>query len=203
MVPIGICSLLWLTFLGERLIYLRSRRIVPVGFVSRMGSLEAGKLDESEVKDLCAANPSSAARVIQTAVDHIGETREEIELAVNNTAQREIHLMRRYIRVFAVIAAVAPLLGLLGTVTGMIQAFREVASSGLGSGQALAPGIYKALVTTAGGLMVAIPTLMTHYWMMSRVEAFVHRIDNLVVDFVEKFRGGKAKPARKSKAASK
>ena len=61
----------------------------------------------------------------------------------------------------------------------------------------------KALVSTAGGLMVAIPTLMTHYWMMSRVEAFVHRIDNLVVDFVEKFRGGKAKPARKSKAASK
>ena len=111
--------------------------------------------------------------------------------------------MRRYIRVFAVIAAVAPLLGLLGTVTGMIQAFREVASSGLGSGQALAPGIYKALVTTAGGLVVAIPTLMTHYWMMSRVEGFVHRIDNLVVDFVEKFRGSKRKPARKKKAASK
>ena len=203
MYTIGICSLLWLTFLGERLIYLRPSRIVPAGFTRQIEELEPGKLDRDEVEALCEANPGSAARVIRTAVEHIGETREEIELAVNNTAQREIHLMRRYIRVFAVIAAVAPLLGLLGTVTGMIQAFREVASSGLGSGQALAPGIYKALVTTAGGLMVAIPTLMTHYWMMSRVEGFVHRIDNLVVDFVEKFRGGKAKPARKSKAASK
>ena len=200
---VPICSLLWLTFLGERLIYLRPSRIVPAGFTRQIEELEPGKLDRDGVDALCEANPSSAARVIRTAVEHIGETREEIELAVNNTAQREIHLMRRYIRVFAVIAAVAPLLGLLGTVTGMIQAFREVASSGLGSGQALAPGIYKALVTTAGGLVVAIPTLMTHYWMMSRVEAFVHRIDNLVVDFVEKFRGGKAKPARKSKAASK
>ena len=203
MVPIGICSLLWLTFLGERLIYLRPSRIVPAVFTRQIEELEPGKLDREKVEALCEANPGSAARVINTAVKHIGETREEIELAVNNTAQREIHLMRRYIRVFAVIAAVAPLLGLLGTVTGMIQAFREVASSGLGSGQALAPGIYKALVTTAGGLVVAIPTLMTHYWMMSRVEGFVHRIDNLVVDFVEKFRGGKAKPARKKKAAKK
>ena len=209
MVPIGICSLLWLTFLGERLIYLRPSRIVPVGFTRQIEELEPGKLDRDGVEALCEANPGSAARVIRTAVEHLGETREEIELAVNNTAQREIHLMRRYIRVFAVIAAVAPLLGLLGTVTGMIQAFREVASSGLGSGQALAPGIYKALVTTAGGLVVAIPTLMTHYWMMSRVEGFVHRIDNLVVDFVEKFRGarpnppGRARPARKKKAAKK
>ena len=188
MVPIGICSLLWLTFLGERLIYLRSDRICPAAFARQVGELAPGTLEEEAVKGLCAANPSSAARVIETAAEHISETREEIELAVNNTAQREIYLMRRYIRVFAVIAAVAPLLGLLGTVTGMIQAFREVASSGLGSGQALAPGIYKALVTTAGGLMVAIPTLMTHYWMMSRIENFVHGIDNLVVDFVEKFR---------------
>ena len=195
MAPIGICSLLWLTFLGERLIYLRPSKIVPAGFTRQIDGLEPGKLDAEKVEALCEANPSSAARVIRTAVQHIGETREEIELAVNNTAQTEIHLMRRYIRVFAVIAAVAPLLGLLGTVTGMIQAFREVASSGLGSGQALAPGIYKALVTTAGGLVVAIPTLMTHYWMMSRVEGFVHRIDNLVVDFVEKFRSGKGLPA--------
>jgi len=203
MYPIGICSLLWLTFLGERLIYLRPSKIVPASFTRQIDGLEPGQLDRDGVEALCAAHPGSAAQVIRTAAEHIGETREEIELAVNNTAQREIHLMRRYIRVFAVIAAVAPLLGLLGTVTGMIQAFREVASSGLGGGKALAPGIYKALVTTAGGLVVAIPTLMTHYWMMSRVEGFVHRIDNLVVDFVEKFRGSKRKPARKKKAAEK
>ncbi|MCH2585206.1 MAG: hypothetical protein MK138_10590, partial [Planctomycetes bacterium] len=108
MVPIGICSLLWLTFLGERLIYLRPSKIIPVGFTRQVGELKPGQLDRDGVDALCRANPSSAARVIRTAVEHIGETREEIELAVNNTAQREIHLMRRYIRVFAVIAAVAP-----------------------------------------------------------------------------------------------
>ena len=99
MVPIGICSLLWLTFLGERLIYLRPSRIVPAVFTRQIEELEPGKLDAEKVEALCEANPGSAARVIRTAVQHIGETREEIELAVNNTAQREIHLMLSLIHI--------------------------------------------------------------------------------------------------------
>ena len=84
MVPIGICSLLWLACLGERLISLRPSRIVPAVFTRQIEDLEPGKLDAEKVEALCEANPGSAARVIRTAAKHIGETREEIELAVNN-----------------------------------------------------------------------------------------------------------------------
>jgi biopolymer transport protein ExbB len=96
--------------------------------------------------------------------------------------------MRRYLRLFAVVASVAPLLGLLGTVTGMVQAFRTVAEQGLGSGKYLAPGIYQALITTVAGLIVAIPALLTYYWLSARIENYVHAIDTLVVDFVEAHR---------------
>ena len=188
MIPVGICSLLWLTFLVERLTALRRGRILPIGLESSARALPMGPAGEEAVARLCQTHGSSGARVLAAAASHISMPREEIEHAVNNAAQREIHHMRRYLRLFAVIAAVAPLLGLLGTVTGMIQAFREVAMQGLGSGKALAPGIYKALVTTAGGLIVAIPALLTHHWLTSRIDNYVHGIDNLVVDFVERHR---------------
>ncbi len=193
MIPIGVCSLLWLTFLVERLFALRRVRILPTSFESGVSNLPLGPVSDKDVAGLCHAYDSSGARVLAAASEHLSMPHEEIERAVNNSAQREIHTMRRYLRLFAVIAAVAPLLGLLGTVTGMIQAFREVATQGLGSGKALAPGIYKALVTTAGGLVVAIPALLTHHWLSSRIDNYVHRIDNLVVDFIEKHR---AKPER-------
>jgi biopolymer transport protein ExbB len=206
MVPIGVCSLLWLTFLVERVLALRRVRILPAGFESSVRNLPSGSINDEEFANLCRSNDSSGARVLAAAATHLSLPHEEIERSVNNAAQREIHILRRYLRLFAVIAAVAPLLGLLGTVTGMIQAFREVASQGLGSGKALAPGIYKALVTTAGGLVVAIPALLTHHWLSSRIENYVHAIDNLVIDFVAKHRAQRARaegspPSARSVAA--
>ena len=188
MIPLGVASLLWLTFLVERLVALRRSGILPPGLSRAVHAIPAGQVDLGQVESICAENESRASRVLRVAATHIDQTRPEIEDAVNNAAQREIHSMRRYLRLFAVIAAVAPLLGLLGTVTGMIQAFREVAMSGLGAGKALAPGIYKALVTTATGLIVAIPALLTHSWLQSRIDNYVHAINTLVVDFVEKHR---------------
>lgn len=195
MIPIGLCSVLLVAFFIERSVAIRRSRVLPRGFVSAIedASNEAF-LDRDRVKSACDAHPSSAARILCAAIERIGEPREEIESAVNNAAQREVYSMRRYTRLFSVIAAVAPLIGLLGTVIGMIQAFREVAIQGLGSGQALAPGIYKALVTTAGGLLVAIPALLAYHWLRSRIDNYVQSIDNLVVDFVD-LKGRTAAPA--------
>ncbi|MCZ6792496.1 MAG: MotA/TolQ/ExbB proton channel family protein [Planctomycetota bacterium] len=195
MIPIGLCSVLWLAFLTERLVTTRRSRVLPGSFVRQVKEFGSrGDLRADEVLRLCDAHPSSAARIVRTSFERIHLPPPEIEQAVNVTAQREVHSLRRYVRLFAVLAAVTPLIGLLGTVTGMIQAFREVAIGGLGSGQALAPGIYKALVTTAGGLLVAIPCLVTYHWLMSRADNFVHELDNLVVDFVEA-RRVRAEPA--------
>ena len=191
MVPIGLLSVLWLAFFAERLIATRRSLVLPTTFVRSVESLPPAA-SSAQVAALCDSHPSSAARVVQTAQERLVEVRgmagarEEIENAVNLTAQKELHSLRRYLQLFAVIAAVAPLFGLLGTVTGMIQAFREVAIEGLGSGQALAPGIYKALVTTAAGLLVAIPTLITYHWFSSRADNYTHELDMLVSEFVDR-----------------
>ncbi len=186
MIPIGLCSVLLVAFFVERLLAIRRSRVLPKGFVAAIESASNGSpLDVEKVESACDSHPSSASRILRAALGKIGEPREEIESAVNNAAQREIHSLKRYTRLFSIIAAVTPLIGLLGTVTGMIQAFREVAIQGLGSGQALAPGIYKALVTTAAGLLVAIPALIAYHWLRSRIDNYVQSIDNLVVDFVE------------------
>ncbi len=186
MVPIALCSIVWLAFLAERLIVLRRRRVIPPEVVRAAETLGRTRpLDRDRFRILIEAHPSAAGSILRAALDRIGLPRPEIEHGVNTTAQREIYRLRRNLRLFAIVASVAPLLGLLGTVTGLIQSFREVAHQGLGSGSALAPGIYQALITTAGGLIVAIPSLMTYYWLQSRVDHFVHEMDNLVVDFVE------------------
>ena len=185
MIPIAVLSVIWLTFLIERLAALRRSRVLPGALATDLSTLPPGDADQDSVERILSARESSCARIVRTAARHIDADRQEIEYYVNDAAQREVHKLRRFIGVFAVIASVAPLLGLLGTVTGMIQAFREVALEGLGSGQALAPGIYQALVTTAAGLIVAIPALITYHWFHARIDNYLHSINTLVVDFVE------------------
>jgi biopolymer transport protein ExbB len=190
MVPIGLSSIVWLAFVIERLVALRTKRVLPQEVAVAVGTIgRARPFDRNAFTTVLKAHPSPLSNLLRTAMEKLGGERAEIEGAVNNIAQQEVFLLRRYLRVFAIVASVAPLLGLLGTVTGLIQAFREVAMSGLGSGAALAPGIYEALITTAGGLMVAIPALLTYYGFMARVDHFVHEMDKLVVDFVESHRG--------------
>jgi biopolymer transport protein ExbB len=169
--------------------------VLPAPLVRGLRRLIAkSDVDPERARAICDAHPSSASMVVRAAADRLDQPREDVEQAVNNVAQREIHELRKYVRVFNVIASVAPLLGLLGTVTGMIQAFRRVAEEGLGSGQGLAPGIYTALVTTAAGLLVAIPALVTYHWFMSRIDNYVHEMDVLVVDFVDASRRPAAEP---------
>ncbi len=186
MVPITLCSIVWVAFLVERLAVLQKRKAIPPGlFQAVRGLCEAKPLDRGKARAILDAHPSAAASVVRAALDRLNLSRDEIEKGVNTAAQREIYRLRRNLRVFAIVSSVAPLLGLLGTVTGLVQSFREVAISGLGSGAALAPGIYQALITTVGGLVVAIPALLTYYWLMARVDHYVHEMDNLVVDFVD------------------
>ena len=188
MVPISLCSVIWLAFLIERLILLRRKRAIPEKLVHAVKSAGSTRPpDKERLRAILDSHPCAAARVVQVALDRIDQPRGDLEGGVNNAAQREVHALRRNLRIFAIVASVAPLFGLLGTCTGLIQAFRAVAMSGLGSGPALAPGIYEALITTAGGLMVAIPSLLTYYFFTARVDQYVREIDYLVTDVVEMF----------------
>jgi biopolymer transport protein ExbB len=186
MIPIAFCSVLWMAFLVERLLATRRGKVLPQALATSLKTLGgAGDFDAVRASSVLDAHPSTAATILRTAIRHLDGPRQDLELAVNSVAQREARILRRYVRIFAVIASVAPLLGLLGTVQGMIQAFRVVSSVGLGAGRNLAPGIYVALITTAGGLLVAIPSLITYYWFIARVDRQLHEIDTLAIDLVE------------------
>ncbi len=184
MVPIALCSIVALAYTIERLINLRRGKIVPKSFQKLVRDrLESG--DVSGAQRECEASKAPIARILLAGIKRRGRPLLEIEKAVEDAGQREIGRMRRNVRPLNVVAGVSPLLGLLGTVVGMIESFNVVANQGLGKQELLAAGISKALVTTGAGLTVAIPALALYYYFIGRVHKIVLEIDELSVDLLE------------------
>lgn len=186
MIPILFCSLLTVAFTFERLIALRTGRVVPGPFVKRfLHQLRTGKLDREGALRLCEENGSPVAGVFQAALRKWGRPGVEVEQAVLDEGERTVNGLRRYTRVFNGVATIAPLLGLLGTVTGMISAFNVIAASdAMGRPEMLAAGISEALITTAAGLVVAIPSLTAYMYFISRVDQLIVAIDALGQELV-------------------
>ena len=159
MIPIVLASFLMLLIVFERLISLRRRRVVPRLFVERfLLQLREGALDRNEALERCEDESSHVARVFAAGVRKWGKPAVEVEQAVLDEGERIANVLRRYLRVLNGVSTVSPLLGLLGTVWGMIQAFNVIATSpAMGRAEMLAGGISVALITTATGLLVAIP----------------------------------------------
>jgi len=199
MYPIYFCSFLVVAFAIERAISLRRSRILPTTFVRNLRDLVATRpIDSEKIKTYCQANPSPISRIFQTAIKRLHRPLPEIEKAIEDAGAKEVRGLRRYTRVLSGVASVAPLLGLLGTVLGMIGAFQEMGSGkALGSeaGEALAGNIYEALVTTASGLSVAIPSLVLYLIIISRIERLVAEMDDLTMEFVENLEDEKANAA--------
>ena len=188
MIPIGLCSLIAVTVIVERLISLRRANVIPPDFVSglkpiidRNGDGYRGALA------YCERNGSPIANIFAAGIRSLGFSVEILEKHIAQAGQREILNLRKYLRVLSLIASIAPLLGLLGTITGMIKAFQTVAAAGetLGRTEALAKGIYEAMITTAAGLMVAIPVLIAYHWLAGKIEGLVAEMDRMTIEFVE------------------
>jgi len=179
MIPIAICSFLMLLITFERLLSLRRRRVVPRLFVERfLLQLREGALDRSEALERCDDEPSHVARVFAAAIRKWGKPAVEVEQAVLDEGERISNVLRRYLRVVNGISTVSPLLGLAGTVWGMMNAFNVIAtSSAMGRAELLAGGISLALVTTAAGLLVAIPAMILYLFFVGRVDSLVMEID--------------------------
>jgi biopolymer transport protein ExbB len=186
MIPIAGCSLLLVAFVFERMIALRRRRVVPKAFVTRfMQQLADGELDRDQALALCEDNGSPVAQVFEGAVRKWGRPSVEIEQAIIDAGERVTNGLRRFLRAFNGIATLSPLLGFLGTVFGMIEAFNAVATSdALGRPELLASGISQALLTTAAGLTVAIPAMILHWYFVSRVDRLIIEIDGLAQKIV-------------------
>jgi len=179
MVPLLGCSFALAVFGIERLVSLRTGRVVPRLFATRfIEQLQSRQISRGEAIDACEENGSPAAKVFAAAVRRWGRPAVEIEQAAIDACEREVNHLRRYRRVFNGVATVGPLLGLLGTVFGLIRSFNDVAGAGaMGRPDLLARGFGEALITTAMGLLVAIPAMVLHWFFTSRVDRLAMRLD--------------------------
>ncbi len=187
MVPILLASFAMLLIVFERTFSLRRRRVVPRLFIERfLLQLREGALDRHEALERCEDESSHIARVFAAAIRKWGKPAVEVEQAVLDEGERISNVLRRYLRVLNGVSTVSPLLGLLGTVGGMIRAFNVISQSpAMGRAEMLAGGISEALITTAAGLLVAIPALIFYLYFVGRVDGLVMEIDHYGQDIVD------------------
>jgi biopolymer transport protein ExbB len=179
-IPIMAASFLMMLIVFERFISLRRRRVVPKLFIERfLLQVREGALDRTDALERCEDESSHIARVFAAGVRKWGKPAVEVEQAVLDEGERIANVLRKYLRVLNGVSTVSPLLGLLGTVWGMIQAFNVIASSpAMGRAEMLAGGISVALITTATGLLVAIPSLIFYLFFVGRVDGLIMEVDH-------------------------
>ena len=180
-IAFGICSVIAVWFSIERLVVLRRGRVIPRPFVERfLQNLEQGNLDPEEAQRLCDENGSPIAQIFAHGVRKWGKSSVEVEQAIIDGGERQVSQLRAHLRVLNAIATITPLIGLLGTVIGMIQCFDDIAASqGMGKADQLAGGIGIALLATAAGLAVAIPSLSMYQFLAGRVDSLTVDLDLL------------------------
>jgi len=184
--PFVISSIIALWFGIERVVILRRARVIPRPFVERfLQHLDQGTLDPESALSLCEQNGSPVASVFAHGVRKWGKPSVEVEQAIIDGGERQVSQLRKHLRVLNGVATVTPLLGLLGTVVGMIQAFNDIATAGaMGHPEQLAVGIAIALLTTAFGLAIAIPALIMYMYLAGRVDILVSEMDFLAQNVV-------------------
>ena len=211
MVPILAASFVMTLVVFERLVSLRRGNVLPGPFVKCfLSQLREGAMDREEALELCEENNSHVARVFAAGVRKWGKPAVEVEQAVLDEGERTANDLRRYLRVINGVATVSPLLGLLGTVWGMMESFNALSSANTaGKSEMLASGISQALVTTAAGLFVAIPAMILYLYFVGRVDRLVMDIDsrgqelvNLVSAEAAQLRNSATHRAMKAKKAA-
>ena len=173
MIPIGLASVIAVAILVERLVSLRKIRINADAFISRVHNLLMRERVDEAIRT-CEETPGPVAAITKAGLKKHNRSREEIKDAIESAAESEVYHLERYLGVLGTIAAIAPLIGFLGTVTGMIRAFIQIQTLGGNvDASVLAGGIWEALITTAAGLSVGIPSLIFYNWLQGKVEHHV------------------------------
>jgi biopolymer transport protein ExbB len=185
-IAFGICSVITVWFSIERLVVLRRGRVIPRPFVERfLQNLEQGNLDPEEALRLCDENGSPIGQIFAHGIRKWGKSSVEVEQAIIDGGERQVSQLRAHLRVLNAVAVITPLIGLLGTVIGMIQCFNDIAASqGMGKADQLAGGIGIALLATAAGLAVAIPALSMYQFLSGRVDSLTVDLDLLSQNIV-------------------
>ena len=188
MIPIAIASVVTMAFTFERIVGLRAGRILPKPLLNKLRALMSeSALDPRKLWDASDEHPSPLANLVKAAVLKAGRPHAEVEKSVEDAVQRETGDMTRNLRPINVVASISPLLGLLGTVQGMILAFMvtsTTSSTGTAKAQELAHGIYTALVTTFAGLTVAVISVVLANFLEGRIERLLTKMEGIFLDLL-------------------
>ena len=182
--PIIICSIVSLTIFIERVLSLRRKKIIPEAFLESI-ELLLKKENISEALGLCENNRSSISRIFYAGIKNYGKRREAIKERIEEVGRREAVVLGRYVEALATIASVSTLLGLLGTIAGMIKIFSVISLQSVVNPSVLAGGISEALYTTAAGLTVAIPTLIFYRYLSSKSNSLIVEMEECSTQMVE------------------
>lgn len=183
-VPIALASVVALGVFLERIYSLARNRVLPDAFIARI----EGLVREARISDallLCQEHDNPMARVMAAALRHPKRSRERVKEAVEEVGKFEGAQLERYVEVVGTMASITPLLGLLGTVFGMIKVFQKVESAGLGDPTVFASGIWEALITTAVGLSVAIPAFIFYKYLLARVDRLVLEMEERSLQIID------------------
>jgi biopolymer transport protein ExbB len=184
MAPIILCSIAAVGILLERLWTLQRKRVLPEELVKKLSSFaESGQVSPKFIEALEKNSP--LGRVLAAALANRDRGREIMMERVQDTGRHVVHELERFLNTLGTIASISPLLGLLGTVTGIIRAFNAVMLGGMGDPRLLAGGISEALITTAGGLAVAIPSFIAYRYLRGKVERIVIDMEKIAVTFAD------------------
>jgi biopolymer transport protein ExbB len=195
MVPILLCSIVAAAICVERLWTLQRSRIVPKNLLAQIWSaVKTEELDSARLRELRANSP--LGQVLAAGVANAKRGREVMKEAMEEVASQVSHDMERYLTSLGIIASISPLLGLLGTVVGMIKVFTALMLEGAGNANVLAGGISQALITTAAGLSVAIPALIFHRFFLRRIDELVVTMEQEAVKLVEILQGDREEEPR-------
>ena len=178
------CSVVVLGLLLERSVVLRRRRIIPAGFLEQVRR-HWYKGDVKAALACCDEERAAISRVLRAGLGRYEADRAEIEKALEVAGQLELYNLSSYIRGFGLVASLAPMLGFLGTVAGMIAAFNAIAAAGASNPTLVANGISAALLSTASGLVIGIPALAMYHFFRGRVDRFVQEMEEVALELVE------------------
>jgi len=198
MVPIIACSAIALAIIIERFWALRKKQVIPKHLVAQVWHWEKNhELDDDRIQELRKGSP--LGRVLAAGLVNRDQERVIMKESIEETGRHVVHELERFLNTLGTIAAITPLLGLFGTVIGMIQVFTDLTTHGAGNVSSLAGGISTALITTAAGLIVAIPSLMFYRYFRGRVDELVVIMEQEALKLVEVMHGKREEdPAEES-----
>jgi biopolymer transport protein ExbB len=186
--PILLCSVISLAIIAERFWSLQQKRIAPKNLVGRVWQWEkVGHLDAKRIHDLRIGSP--LGKILAAGLVNRAHEREVMKESIEEVGRHVAHELERFLNTLGTIASISPLLGLLGTVIGMIKVFAVITAHGVGDPSVLAEGISEALLTTAAGLSVAIPTLMFYRYFRGRVDELIVTMEQEALKMVDVMHG--------------